>query len=229
MKDTVSNKTKSPPAKQNKVWDAPTRIFHWSIVCLIAVSWFSADQGHMQTHLWSGLAVFALLVFRILWGFVGSTTAQFANFIRMPGEVLGYLAALFRRETPLYAGHNPAGGLMVVVMLTALLFQVITGLFANDGGQFHGPFGLQISAELSDTISRLHGLFFNGLIFLIWMHLVAIFFYFFVKNENLIIAMLTGKKRSEDLPADTRIKFTNWAYALALFSVIAGAIAIFVA
>ena len=118
------------------VWDLPTRIFHWTVVVLVAVSWFSADQGFMRVHLWSGLTLLALLLFRILWGVLGSTTSRFRDFLHPPRKVMAYLRA---RDDALYAGHNPAGGWMVALMIAVLLAQALTGLFSNDGLHFTGP------------------------------------------------------------------------------------------
>src|SRR5690242_9158091 len=106
-----------PPSTRVYVWDAPTRLFHWSIVVLLFVSWLSADQGYMKIHLWSGLTLLVLLLFRIGWGFAGATTARFSNFLHAPAKVIAYLKALAGGNKPLHAGHNPAGGLMVVALL----------------------------------------------------------------------------------------------------------------
>src|ERR1700748_1747526 len=95
----------SDPMKKDEpvlVWDVPTRIFHWTVVVLVAVSWFSADQGFMRVHLWSGLTLLALLLFRILWGVLGSTTSRFRDFLHPPRKVMAYLRA---RDDALYAGH----------------------------------------------------------------------------------------------------------------------------
>ena len=124
----------TPGADQRvRVWDAPTRLFHWSVVVLIFISWLSADKGYMTVHLWSGLSLLALLLFRLGWGLMGTTTARFSDFLHSPREILAYLRTQARGGRPLHAGHNPAGGVMVVVLLAALAAQVATGLFANDG------------------------------------------------------------------------------------------------
>src|SRR5882757_5323575 len=104
----------SPPAHV-RVWDLPLRLFHWSIVFLIAVSWISADQGYMQVHLVSGLTLLALLLFRVAWGVLGSTTARFRDFLHPPRRIIGYLKG--RDKNKWYAGHNPAGGLMVAALI----------------------------------------------------------------------------------------------------------------
>jgi len=198
------------------VWDAPTRLFHWSIVILIFVSWLSADQGYMKVHLWSGLTLLALLLFRIGWGFAGATTARFSNFLHAPQKVLAYLRDVARGRKPLHAGHNPAGGLMVVLLLAVLLAQATTGLFANDGLKFSGPLSLVVSADQSDRLTQIHGVIFNIMLVLIWFHLVAIGFYFLVKGENLVGPMVTGKKHRAHVPEGVALVFTHPIIALLL-------------
>jgi cytochrome b len=196
-----------------KVWDAPTRLFHWSIVALVAISWISADQGYMQVHLVSGISLLILLLFRIIWGVIGSTTARFTNFVSSPKAVLAYILP-GEGAKPHYAGHNPAGGLMVLTLIGILLLQVTTGLFANDGVAFSGPLALMISSDISDYITMLHGYLFYAILALIWMHVVAVFFYFFVKRENLVIPMFTGFKRRHHLPDTLELQFTHSLKAL---------------
>jgi cytochrome b len=190
------------------VWDVPTRIFHWTIVVLVAVSWFSADQGFMRVHLWSGLTLLALLLFRVLWGLFGSTTSRFVDFLHPPRRVV--------------AGHNPAGGWMVAVMIGVLLAQALTGLFSNDGLHFTGPLALWVSDDVSTRITGLHGTIFNIILVLVWLHVVAVGFYLLVKNHNLVGAMFTGKKQSRHVPEGQRLSFTRLYIALLLLGLSAG-------
>jgi len=199
-----------------RVWDAPTRLFHWSIVILIFVSWLSADRGYMRVHLWSGLSLLALLLFRLGWGLMGTTTARFSDFLHPPRKVLTYLRRQARGEKPLHAGHNPAGGLMVMVLLAALAAQVATGLFANDGLKFAGPLALFVSDDASDGLTRVHGVIFNIILALIWLHVVAVGFYYFVKGENLVAPMLSGRKHRAHVPEGASIIFAHPALALGL-------------
>jgi len=199
-----------------RVWDAPTRLFHWSVVILIFISWLSADQGYMTVHLWSGLSLLALLLFRLGWGLMGTTTARFSDFLHPPRKVLAYLRTQARGEKPLHAGHNPAGGLMVMVLLAALAVQVATGLFANDGLKFTGPLALFVSDDASDGLTRVHGVIFNIILALIWLHVVAVGFYYFVKGENLVAPMLSGRKHRAHVPEGASIIFAHPALALGL-------------
>jgi cytochrome b len=205
-----------------RVWDLPTRLFHWSIVVLIAVSWFSADQGLMRVHLWSGSALLSLLLFRLAWGLVGSTTARFRDFLHPVRNVVAYLKAVASGERPLHAGHNPAGGWMVAVLIAILLAQAVTGLFANDGLHFFGPFANWVSADGSDRITGIHGTIFNIILLLVWCHVVAVGFYLFVKGDNLIGAMFTGRKPHSHVPAGWSMRVARLSLALLLLVLAAG-------
>jgi len=210
----MADEAVTPKPLHVRVWDAPTRLFHWTIVTLVFVSWLSADQGYMKVHLCSGLALLALLLFRIGWGLVGSTTARFSDFLHPPRTVIGYVKGLVGGEKHLYAGHNPAGGLMVVAMIVVLLAQALTGLFANDGLHFSGPLALLISDDVSTWITGLHSLIFNAILLLVWCHVVAVGFYLFVKGDNLVKAMITGRKPHTHVPEAVRIAFTRSYIAL---------------
>ena len=218
MVDKMDRKRETPVA----VWDIPVRLFHWSVVLLLCISWFSADQGYMRVHLVSGLTLLALLLFRIAWGLVGSTTARFSNFLHPPRRVVGYLKTLAGGGKIFYAGHNPAGGVMVLALIAVLLAQVATGLFANDGVRFHGPLALLVSEDASTLFTDIHGLIFNLILLLVWCHVVAVGFYLLVKGENLIWPMVSGKKHRTHLPAELNIAFTRLYIALLLLAVSAG-------
>lgn len=182
-----------------KVWDLPTRLFHWTLAALMIAQWLTAEFGSaMDWHVWGGYAILALVVFRLIWGFVGSDTVRFRDFVRGPSAVVGYVKALLRGETPLYLGHNPAGGWSIVAMLVLLLVQVGTGLFANDDISTEGPLYGWVSKGTSDWLTSIHKFNFNLLLLVIAVHIAAALFYLFVKRENLIHPMLSGIKH---LPA----------------------------
>ena len=223
----MSDPVIADPEPHVRVWDVPTRLFHWSILVLVFVSWLSADQGYMTVHLWSGSASLALVLFRLAWGVVGSTTSRFRDFLHPPRKVAGYLKAMAGGDKPLYAGHNPAGGLMVVALIVILLAQALTGLFANDGLHFTGPLAIWVSEEASAQATTIHGLIFDGLLVLIWCHVVAVGFYLFVKGENLVRPMFTGKKPHGHVPAGLTLNFTRLYVALLLL-VLTAAIVIWV-
>jgi cytochrome b len=190
-----------------RVWDRPTRLFHWMLVLAMVTSYASislADGPHaalwMKIHLTSGETVLGLLLFRIIWGVIGSDTARFTHFLRSPAAALRHLVK-FRERTPdTQLGHNAAGGWMVVIMLLLRAIQVGTGLLANDDGATKGPLVQFVAKKLSDQMSWLHGLNFNILLAAVGLHVLVILLYAKLKGQDLVRPMITGKKR---LPAAT--------------------------
>jgi cytochrome b len=208
-----------------RVWDAPVRLFHWIVVVLVGTSWVTAEDHLLTVHLWSGVALLTLVIFRVAWGFLGSTTARFSNFVAPPRSVFGYVRALMRGDKPLYAGHNPAGGWMVIALLAMLTIQAVIGLFANDDIHFNAPLSMLISRDASDSLTDLHGRLFNLVLLLVWIHVVAVFFYRFVKGEDLLVPMLTGTKPATSVPAGVALKFGRYYLALFLFFAAIAAVA----
>ena len=207
------------------VWDWPVRVVHWLLVVLIAVSWITAEIGGnaMTYHMWSGYTILTLVAFRIVWGFVGSTHARFASFVKGPAAVFRYAAGLFRRDTPRYAGHNPLGGWSVLLMLACVALQAGTGLFANDEIFTEGPLASRVEMDTSLFLTTIHRYNFYVLLALVSLHIAAILFYLLVKRENLIGAMFTGRKLlPEDVPAAEPV--SSWR-ALVVLLIAAGAVA----
>ena len=177
------------------IWDAPTRLFHWVLVALLAFSWWSAEEEHLDWHIWSGLGIMSLLIFRLLWGVFGSSTARFASFVRGPRQVLAYMKDM-KGWRPI--GHSPLGALSVLAMLGALAVQVGLGLFSIDkDGLYEGPLAYLVSLDLSEEIADLHEDWFDVLLVLIGLHIAAILFYRLVLGKRLIAAMITGKGAAE--------------------------------
>ena len=173
------------------VWDLPTRLFHWLLVALIGFSWWSAEERLIEWHMWSGFAILTLLVFRLLWGLVGSSTAKFANFIRGPRTVLGYLRGV---KTWKGIGHNPLGALSVLVLIALLFFQVGTGLIQIDTDDFlEGPLAHLVSFDTAEEAHDLHEASFDLLLILIGIHVAAILFYHVALGKRLVGPMITGK------------------------------------
>ena len=178
-----------------RVWDWPVRLTHWLFVFCIVVSWWSAEQHEMEWHRYSGYALLGLLIFRIYWGFAGSSSARFSHFLRGPGGIMAYLRE--SRESHRDAGHNPLGGWSVAAMLALMLAQVLIGLFVSDvDGLESGPLSHLVSFETSRTLAGIHELVFNVILTLVGLHVAAILFYLLVKRDNLIVAMLTGHRRN---------------------------------
>ncbi len=183
-----------------KVWDAPTRLFHWAIVLLVCASWYFAETDQLPLHFLSGYTILTLLLFRLVWGVVGSDTARFANFLRAPGLALRHLAHFARREPDDQIGHNPAGGWMVAAILAVLAVQVGTGLCSNADFD-KAPFADAVGKSLSDTLSTVHSVAFTLLQVLVVIHIGAVLAYALLKKQDLVRPMVTGKKR---LPANLR-------------------------
>lgn len=183
-------------------WDLPTRLFHWGIVLLIISAWISYRYAEsfndylLKWHRWNGLAILTLLVWRLMWGFAGSSTAHFASFVRGPRAVLGYARDLFSNQPRRFLGHNPLGALMVLAMLATLLAQACLGLFTVEhNGLTAGPLYRLVSTATTKWASHWHHVVFeNVLLPLIAIHIAANILYGLVKREPLIQAMLTGRK-----------------------------------
>ena len=216
-----------PPPKRvplllMRVWDAPTRLFHWAIVLLLITSYVSIKLDRVTLHEWSGYTVMTLLLFRLAWGLVGSDTARFRNFLRSPASAIAHLASLPKREPDRELGHNAAGGWMVLLMLLALAVQVATGLFAGDPIEGGGPFVDQPGEATQKLLDRIHAINVNVLLTLVALHVLAITLYAIIKRHNLVQPMLTGKKR---LPADTRQpRFASPALAALILAVAAASV-----
>lgn len=174
-----------------RIWDVPTRLFHWLLVILIAFSWWSAEEEYLDWHIWSGFAVLGLLIFRLLWGVFGSSTARFAHFVRGPKAVLAYLKDMKGWRL---VGHSPLGALSVLALLGAVAIQVGLGLFAVDeDGLYEGPFAQMVSLDRSEQLTDLHEDWFTVLQVLIGLHIAAILLYRLFLGKKLTGPMITGK------------------------------------
>lgn len=183
-----------------RLWDLPVRIIHWSFVALIPALWWTAEEKMMTWHMRLGTVLFALLIFRVLWGFFGSSTARFASFVKGPGAVLRYFAAMGRRKSggshAATIGHNPAGGWSVVALLGLMSLQVGLGMIggdADDGSA--GPLNHLVGFELAYDATEWHTeIVFNLILAFIGLHLAAILFYRLILRDNLIAPMITGSR-----------------------------------
>ena len=201
-----------------RVWDLPTRLLHWSFAVGVGFSWWTAETGRLEWHRWCGYTLLALLLFRVYWGFVGSSTARFAQFVRGPRAVLDYLKG---RWAPA-AGHNPLGALSVLALLGLLMLQVALGLFAVDvDGIESGPLSLYVSFDTGRACAEWHEGVFNVLMALIVVHVLAVLYYRFARRQNLVAAMFTGHRRFEI--AVTPATRASWPW-LIVGIVLAGAV-----
>lgn len=172
-----------------KLWDLPTRVLHWCLAICVIGSLVTQQIGGnaMAWHGRCGLAVLGLLVFRIVWGFVGSTYARFGQFVRGPAEINAYLRGEWRG-----AGHNPLGALSVMTLLATLTLLAATGIFANDDIAFEGPLYALVGKDFSDRMTAIHRLIEPAIFVLVFAHLAAIVFYVRFRKDDLVRPMITG-------------------------------------
>ncbi len=182
--------------KKVRIWDLPLRLFHWSLATLVAVSLYTGITGgfkEMDYHMLSGYGILALVLFRIIWGFVGGHYARFTQFIR-PASIIAYAKQLPARPGIITSGHNPLGALSVIALLLSLGVQATTGLFANDDIFLEGPLAHLVSRDVSNQLSTVHHYNAELLYVLIGLHLTAIAVYELYKGHRLLLPMITGKK-----------------------------------
>jgi cytochrome b len=176
------------------VWDLPVRLFHWALVVLLVFSFVAVKTDQIDRHIFAGKLILSLILFRILWGFLGSETARFASFLTGPGTTAGYFVDLLRGKAKRYLGHNPMGAWSALVMILLIGAQAGAGLFATDDIMTDGPLKYLVSDSVSARLTTLHKYGENVLIALIVLHLLAVAFYLVFKRDNLVAAMITGRK-----------------------------------
>lgn len=183
-------------ASRVRIWDLPTRLFHWLLAALVVFSFTTGKLGGdwMEWHFRSGYAIASLLLFRLLWGLAGSHYARFANFLPSPSRVWSTLRSQRPAAITVSAGHSALGMLSVYALLVVLVVQVTAGMFTNDGSFTEGPWVKFISGATSDRLSTLH--YYNGWLVaaLVALHVAAIAFYLLARREDLITPMFTGDK-----------------------------------
>ncbi len=174
------------------IWDLPVRVTHWSLAVLVPIMWITAENSLWYWHTRTGHVVLALLIFRVIWGFVGTDTARFASFVRGPARVLAYLRGDYdaKREV----GHNPLGALAVIAMLSVIAAQVGMGLFAGDPYDgATGPLNALVGVGTADWITDTHEWFVYVVFGMIALHLTAIAIYVGVRRQKLVGPMVVGK------------------------------------
>ncbi len=211
-----------------RVWDLPTRIFHWALAICVVSSVISAWLGGnaMVWHFRLGYAVFALLAFRLVWGLVGGRWSRFAAFLYAPRTTLRYLRGEGHADEHLHVGHNPLGAFSVFGLIGILALQVGTGLFADDEISNSGPLLKYVSGATSSLLTSWHKNFGQWLIIgLVVLHIAAVLFYLVKKKQNLVGPMLTGDKLlAGDVPASTDHALSR-VIALVLFALCAAGVA----
>jgi cytochrome b len=211
---TDSDPPLQPPAQAVRVWDLPTRLFHWLLAAAVSVSLASAWIGGaaMAWHFRSGLVVLALLTFRLIWGLVGGRWSRFASFVYAPTTLLRYLRGQAPAAAHLEVGHNPLGSLSVFALLGFLLMQVATGLVADDEISNRGPLNSFVGNALALSATSWHKQVGQWVLcVLVVLHLGAIGFYRWRKQVDLVQPMWSGDKAlPANTPASADTSRTRW-------------------
>lgn len=173
----------SPPTI--RVWDLFVRIFHWSLVAVFAVAWLTADEWD-RVHNWTGYAAAGLVSGRIVWGFIGTKYARFADFVRPPGATLAYMGDVMGGTEKRYVGHNPAGAAMIVALLAGVLGLGLTGWMMTLDAYWG-----------AEWLEEVHEILANGMLVLVALHIAGVVFASWSHRENLVRAMITGRKRAD--------------------------------
>lgn len=209
--------TAKPASRAVHVWDLPTRLFHWSLLALVLVCWFTGEEESLAAvHRIAGEAIAGLLVFRVIWGFVGGERARFADFAAGPGAVVEHIRDLMSSAPRRHLGHNPLGGIAVFLLLAVTATVVVTGLFSGEdslAGPFVGLWGLELS-EVHETSFRI----LQGLVAL---HVLGVVVETWKARDSLVPAMITGSKtrRADEPGEDAR----RASYAALVIAAAAGA------
>lgn len=185
---------KSAPAKTVKAWDPLVRVFHWSLVFFFLIAFITEDDW-LNLHVQAGYAVSLLIGFRLIWGLIGTRNARFLSFVKRPGVVLSYLKSMLTFRVPHYLGHNPVAAVMVIALLVSISIVSFTGmaLIATEG---QGPLaGSLFSGWSADWMEELHEFFANFTMLLVFAHVAGVLISSLLEGENLVKAMVTGRKR----------------------------------
>ena len=198
------------------IWDLPLRIFHWSLVICLFGSWYTSNQdnGLIEYHLTLGYITLGLIIFRLLWGIVGTTHSRFSQFIPSLTKLSLYIKHFNSKDIQHHPGHNPLGSLMVVFMLSVILLQAVSGLFMNDDIFTSGPYYGTLNERLEAIATFIHRNGFDVILATVVMHIVAIVFYTFFKKKSLVQPMITGKKSSDEVTKKDSISHSKIGLAI---------------
>lgn len=181
-----------------KVWDPLVRIFHWLLVSAFFTSYLSAEESD-QLHILSGYLIISIVVGRVLWGFIGSTHARFKDFIVSPKTAINYFLTLVQRKHPRYLGHNPAGAIMILMLLGSVTATCFTGMLVLGIEEHTGPLAswVQSMGWHDEVVEELHEFFANFTVLLVFFHVSGVIVESMLHKDNLIKAMFTGNKREQ--------------------------------
>lgn len=197
------------------VWDLPTRLFHWGFVVSIAGAYISGERGAVEAHELFGLAACGLLLFRMIWGFVGHETARFVHFLKGPQLILAYLKDVLARRAVPHDGHNPLGGLAVMALLGLMGAMSLTGLWTGDEILYEAPL-TPLAPELASPMGAWHQRLHFLVIPLVALHLIAILAHRLWLGEKLVSRMVSGGARTGDGPMPTKKRTSAGLVLLAL-------------
>lgn len=182
------------------VWDPLVRVFHWSLAGFFLLAYVTEDEL-LTVHVYAGYAVAGLIVFRLIWGLIGTRHARFSDFVTGPAALMRYLGQLATGRAPRYLGHNPAGAAMIIALLTSLALTAFTGMVLIAGDDI-GPLAGTVFARFSgEALEEVHEFFANLSISLVVLHVAGVLISSLLHRENLVRAMLTGRKQNEPDPA----------------------------
>lgn len=206
--------------KKSLVWDIPVRLFHWLLVLCLFGQWLTAEvlEDAMEIHFYIGYFTLGLIIFRLIWGFVGTKYAKFNSFVSGPKAMLAYFRSLTSKQQSLSIGHNSVGGLILPAVIILVGLQAISGLFTTDDIVYSGPYYASANADLQQCMQWLHHNIFDILIAVIGLHLVAIGWYLVVLKHNLIKPMLDGKKA---VAAENAIEHSQLIKAILIMCLVA--------
>jgi len=179
-----------------KVWDLPVRIFHWLLVVAFSIAFITEDD-FLSIHVWAGYFIAGLLVFRLLWGFIGGEYARFSNFLCSPSDSVAYLKNMFLDKPKRYIGHNPAGSAMIIFLLVSLIITTVTGFAVYGAEENAGPLS-SIGMQNEELWEETHEFFANAVLLLVIIHIIGVIFESFQHKENLVKSMINGYKRNID-------------------------------
>ena len=201
--------------RRQRVWDAPTRIMHWLLVAFLGACWWTGVHNQLDYHLYSGYAVLWIALMRLYWGFFGSSTARFTHFVRGPVGILNYMRTIHHRDTAHSYGHNPVGAISVLAMIALVLTVVGLGLFAVDvDGLYSGPLSSYVSFKGGRHLAHLHYQWFEYLLVVIGLHLVAVAFYYVYKRQNLVAPMISGSRTVSDVAEEDLEHAPLWRFVV---------------
>ncbi|WP_250655887.1 cytochrome b/b6 domain-containing protein [Alkalimarinus coralli] len=202
MTTTEQNVPSIPDLSPNEVsvWDPLVRIFHWVLVGAFFIAYMT-EEDFLTIHSWAGYTVLGLLIFRIIWGVIGTKHARFKDFIFSPQQIIQFIKDTVFLRARRYLGHNPAGGAMVILLISSLLITTFSGLILFGVEEGQGPLASWLSGSshfVSDIFEELHEFFANFTLFLVFVHVAGVVVESLIHSENLVASMLNGKKRSND-------------------------------